>query len=136
MCSLDGSDQSDSSPHVHVAIERSRVRHFVFGSRNAQDGLQVTRLPKDPSLWRQSIPTKGPELHTHTLEGSSHLSPPDAASSGRGTHLDVFNSTADQAAGLNWVPGHIEDLQDSRADSDAQGRRRDNKQQSKDRWRR
>lgn len=62
--SLDGPDQSDSSPHVHVAVERSRVRHLVFGSGNAQDGLQVTRLPKDPSLWRQSIPTQGPELYT------------------------------------------------------------------------
>lgn len=114
MCSLDGPDQIDSSPHVHVTIERPRIRHFVFGSRNTQDGLQVTRFPKDPSLGRQSISTQGPELHTNTHART--LVTPEATSSCCETHLDVFDSTADQAAGLNRVPGHIEDLQESRGD--------------------
>lgn len=33
------------------------------------------------------------------------------------SHLDVFDSTADQPAGLEWIPGHIEDLQRAKADN-------------------
>lgn len=119
MSSLDGPDQSDSFPHVHVAVECSRVRHLVFGSRNAQDGLEVTRLPKDPSLWRQSIPTQGPELYTHVQRCDARarmLIAPFHTRASKLTNLYVFDSTADQTARLNRVPGHIEDLQDSRGD--------------------
>lgn len=73
MCSLDRPDQSDSSPHVHVSIQRARVRHLIFGGGDAQDGLQVTCLPKDPSLWSQSIPAQCPELRAHTRMLGTHF---------------------------------------------------------------
>ncbi len=31
------------------------------------------------------------------------------------SHLDVFDSTADQTAGLERIPGHIKDLQERRS---------------------
>lgn len=34
------------------------------------------------------------------------------------SHLDVFDSTTDQAAGLDWVPGHVKDLQERNVHSE------------------
>lgn len=122
MCSLDRPDQSDSSPHVHVSVQCTRVRHLVFGGGDAQDGLQVTRLPKDPSLRSQSIPTQSPELQAHTRTLFEPISIQEPAGSSRTsrsrTNLDVFDSTADQATGLDRIPGHIEDLRDRRFKSE------------------
>lgn len=119
MCSLDRPDQSDSSPHVHVSVQCTRVRHLVFGGGDAQDGLQVTRLPKDPSLRSQSIPTQSPELqaHTRTLFEPISIQEPAVSSRSR-TNLDVFDSTADHPTGLDRIPGHIEDLGDRRCKSE------------------
>lgn len=71
MCSLYSPDQTDSSPHVDITVQSSRVRQLVFGCRDTQDGLQVTRLPKDPSLWSQSVPAQRPELHTGHARSNS-----------------------------------------------------------------
>lgn len=61
---LDRPDQGDPSPHVHVSVQSSRVGHLVFGGRDTQDGLKVSRLPEDASLWGQRVPTQSPELQT------------------------------------------------------------------------
>lgn len=67
VCGLDSPGQSDSSPHVHISVQSSRVRQLVFGCRNTQDGLQVARLPKHPSLRSQSVPTESPELQKRAV---------------------------------------------------------------------
>lgn len=51
------SRQVESLPHVNVSVKSARIRHFIFGRRQAQDGLQVPRLSKNPSFWRQGVAT-------------------------------------------------------------------------------
>lgn len=72
VCSLHSPDQRGSSPHVNVSVQSSRVRQLVFGRRDTQDGLQVARLPKNPSLGGQSVSTQSPELQTHIKMTDSH----------------------------------------------------------------
>lgn len=61
---LDRPDQGDASPHVDVSVQSSRVGQLVLGGRDTQDGLKVSRLPEDASLWGQRVPTQSPELQT------------------------------------------------------------------------
>ena len=66
MCPLYGAEQSDALPHVDVPVEGAGVGEFVPSARQAQDGLQLPRLPEHAPPRSQRIPTEGPELHTHT----------------------------------------------------------------------
>lgn len=59
---LDRPHQAEAFPHVNVSVERPGVRDVVFSRRHTQDGLQVARLPEDPSLGTQGVPAEGPEL--------------------------------------------------------------------------
>lgn len=47
-------------------------------------------------------------LQSQSTSGTKQLS----------SHLDVFDSTADQAAGLDWVPGHVKDLRERNVHSE------------------
>lgn len=68
VCSLYGPHQRESSPHVNVPVQSAGVRELVFGRRDAQDGLQVARFPKNPSLRSQSVATQSPKLRTQETE--------------------------------------------------------------------
>lgn len=58
MSSLDSADQVEALPHVHVAVERTRVGELVPGRRHTKDGLQVARPAKDAALGCQGVSTQ------------------------------------------------------------------------------
>lgn len=60
--SLDSADQVEPLPHVHVAVERTRVGELVPGGCHAQDGLQVACSAEDTALGCQRVSTQRPEL--------------------------------------------------------------------------
>lgn len=113
---LDRPDQGDPSPDVHVPVQSSRVGQLVLGGRDAQDGLKVSRLPEDASLWGQCVPTQGPELQTGSrctwtvlksrwTQRVTCRSLQDFLS-----HLDVFDAAANEASRLERIPVHVKDL--------------------------
>lgn len=104
MCSLDGPDKSDSFPHVNISVQSARVRQLFFGSRNTKDGLQVPRLPEDPSLWSQGVPTQCPELqpgHSTSARPEHFQTKPSAQI--RGAHTKNYQVKTRSWPIMGWV---------------------------------
>lgn len=103
-------DQRDAPPHVDVPVQSSGVGQLVLGRRDTQDGLKVPRLPEDASLWGQCVPTQSPELWTGRMFTCPVLRTSEGLCLDFLSHLNVFDSTADETTGLERVPVHVKDL--------------------------
>lgn len=67
MGSLYCPDEVDSLPHINISVQRTRIRHLVPRTGQAQDSLEITSLAKDTTFWCQGIATQAPELQHEVI---------------------------------------------------------------------